>query len=225
MAVNMVAEATMPAGSNGYWVSPKVSRLMQRPDEKKRQTIVATAARMFASRPYHKVRLDDIAAEAHIGKGTVYIYFENKEDLYFSLIYDGFERLVERLQKQVGEGHDELPAPEALRRIIDELVGFAFAHPQLFELMRSAGEIKGLSNPAWRQKRVELQDLIVSIIRRGVKRGALDDPSPEMTAACLGGMVRSIMLFGPRGISEKQVSQQLYRLVERGIVRASKDEG
>src|SRR3978361_2298690 len=107
---------------------------MRRPDEKKRQVIVAAAAKMFASRPYHKVRLDDIAAEAHIGKGTVYIYFENKEDLYFSLIYDGFERLVDRLHAQVtGEagGKNGLSAPIALRRIIDELVAFAFGHPQL----------------------------------------------------------------------------------------------
>jgi AcrR family transcriptional regulator len=201
---------------------------MQRPDEKKRQMIVATAARMFAARPYHKVRLDDIAAEARIGKGTVYIYFDNKEDLYFSLIYDGLERLVERLRSQVLDSngsHEAIPASVALRRTIDELVGFAFAHPQLFELIRTAGDMKGLATPNFSRKRQELQDLVAAIIKRGVKSGELDDPNPDVTAACLGGMVRSIMLFGPRGLSEKDVARQLYRLLERGIVkRAAKEE-
>ena len=75
---------------------------MQRPDEKKRAQIVATAARLFATRPYHKVRLEDIASEAHIGKGTLYIYFDNKEDLYFALIYEGFAEIMDRLSAQLG---------------------------------------------------------------------------------------------------------------------------
>ena len=87
---------------------------MQRPDERKRQLITATAARMFATQPFHKVRLDDIAAEAGVGKGTLYIYFENKEDLYFSLVYQGFAELVDRLTAQLAE-EPAVRAPQALR--------------------------------------------------------------------------------------------------------------
>src|SRR6266480_3299827 len=99
---------------------------MQRPDEKKRALITATAARLFATQPFHKVRLDDIAAEAKIGKGTLYIYFDSKEDLYFSLIYDGLGRLVDTLREQLfGDGGSSddaattgLTAREGLRRIV-----------------------------------------------------------------------------------------------------------
>jgi AcrR family transcriptional regulator len=195
---------------------------MQRPDEKKRQLIVATAARMFATLPYHKVRLDDIAAAAHIGKGTLYIYFDNKEDLYFSLIYDGFERLVDGLNAQLDEtapAAEPLPALDALRRIIDELVAFAFAHPHFFELMRSAGEVKRLAEGEWSRKRQEFIDLVGRTIRRGVREGTLHDPNPDMTAVCLGGMVRSIMLFGPRGLAQRQVADQVYRILVDGISR------
>ena len=200
---------------------------MQRPDQKKRDSITATAARMFATRPYHEVRLDDIAAAAHIGKGTLYVYFDNKEDLYFSLIYDGFARLVDRLKERLGSGAEtgaangvepQLPAPEALERIVRELVGFAFAHPHFFELMRSVGKIKGSSEPDWNRKREEFQALVEGTIRRGNRRGELCDPHPELTALCIGGMVRSVMLFGPKGVGEDQVSSQIFRLLERGIV-------
>ncbi len=196
---------------------------MQRPDEKKRQLIVATAAKMFGTRPFHKVRLDDIAAAAHIGKGTLYVYFDNKEDLYFSLLYDGFERLLNDLRAELGEGTDghKLPAAEALRRAVDALVAFAFAHPHLYELMRNLGEVKRLSGTEWKTKRQEFIDLVAHTIRRGVDAGELADPNPEMTAACLGGMVRSIMLFGPKGLQEKDVADQVYRILASGIVRAA----
>src|SRR5829696_5739613 len=109
---------------------------MQRPDEKKRQLIAETAARMFATLPFHKVKLDDVAAEAGVGKGTLYIYFKSKEDLYFWLIQDAFGKLVEQLNTQLG--HGELSPTDTLRRIVVELVKFGFDNPQLFELIRSA---------------------------------------------------------------------------------------
>ena len=62
---------------------------MQRPNDKKRRKITDTAARLFATRPFHKVRLDDVAAAAHVGKGTLYVYFKSKDDLYRSLVFDG----------------------------------------------------------------------------------------------------------------------------------------
>src|SRR3954452_19532358 len=201
---------------------------MQRPDEKKRALITATAARLCAQRPFHKVRLEDIAAEAKIGKGTLYIYFDNKEDLYFSLIYDGFMRLVERLRGRAA-GPDAPPpsAVESLERITTELVRFAFGHPHFFELMRTSGPGVMKSHPQsdWNGLRQELQTLIEDTIRRGVAAGELTDPQPQLTAAFLPGMVRSVMLFGPRGASEAKVREQILRLLERGIVRRTEPAG
>jgi hypothetical protein len=112
-----------------------------------------------------------------------------------------------------------LSAPEALERIVRELVGFAFAHPHFFELMRSVGKIKGSSESDWNRKREEFQALVEGTIRRGNRRGELCDPHPELTALCIGGMVRSVMLFGPKGVGEDEVSSQIFRLLERGIVK------
>jgi AcrR family transcriptional regulator len=199
---------------------------MQRPDEKKRALITATAARLFAQRPFHKVRLEDIAAEAKIGKGTLYIYFDNKEDLYFSLIYDGFSRLVDRLRDRPTPAGGPAPsAVESLERITTELVRFAFGHPHFFELMRTigAGALRGHPESDWNRLRRELQTLIEDTIRRGVAAAELDDPQPQLTAAFLPGMVRSVMLFGPRDLSQAEVRDQILRLLEHGIVRRKAD--
>ena len=189
---------------------------MQRPDEQKRQLIIDTAARLFATHPFHKVRLDDIAAAAKLGKGTLYIYFDSKEDLYFALIYEGFAKLVDELRAELEDAPDQ-PAIESLVTIVEKLLGFAFQNPQLSELMRAAGVVTGHSQAAWREKRKELQHLIEQTVRRGVARGELSDPHPELTALCIQGMVRSLMLFGPEGMEEKTVSEHIVRLLTRGI--------
>lgn len=189
---------------------------MQRPDERKRQLITATAARMFATQPFHKVRLDDVAAEAGVGKGTLYIYFQNKEDLYFSLVTDGFAELVERLKAQLAD--PGLSAAQSLRRVVDELVAFAFANPTLFEIMRTVGAHKGLAEPAWNEKRIELHRLIREAIARGVEAGELADPHPELTALCIPGMVRSIMLFAPGGLDRSTAADHIMRILDHGIV-------
>ena len=189
---------------------------MQRPDEHKRRLIIDTAARLFATHPFHKVRLDDIAAAAKLGKGTIYIYFESKEDLYFALLYEGFARVLSELHAEL-ETETDRPAAESLRTIVAKLLGYAFQNPHLAELMRSAGMVVGHTEPAWRAKRKELQQLIEDTVRRGVARGEFADAHPELTALCIQGMVRSLLLFGPEGMDEKIVSDHVVRLLTRGI--------
>jgi AcrR family transcriptional regulator len=186
---------------------------MQRPDEKKRQLIAETAARLFATRPFHKVKLDDVAAEAGVGKGTLYVYFKSKEDLYLWLIFDAFAQLVSHLEARlVGGG---LGPRDSLRVIVAELVRFAFRHPQLYELMRTAGP--ATKDQRWADKRKEFTGLIEQTIRQGNADGAFDDLHPEITAQCVPGLVRSVMLFGPRGLDEATVAAQITRLMEQGV--------
>ena len=72
---------------------------MQVLDQQKREKILRAAGSLFAARPFHKVRLSDVAAEAAVGKGTVYTYFDSKEELYVAVVYLGFEQLVDRLKR------------------------------------------------------------------------------------------------------------------------------
>ena len=59
--------------------------------------ILDAAADLFASRAFHEVRLDDIAARAHISKGTVYLYWSSKEEVYLAVIRRGFAAVLDRL--------------------------------------------------------------------------------------------------------------------------------
>lgn len=188
---------------------------MQRPNEKKRKLIADIAARMFATRPFHEVRLDDVAAAAKVGKGTVYVYFDSKEDLYFSLLADGFSSLIEGLKAKLDS--DTASSRDSLRVVLRELVQFAVSNPHLFELMRATGgQLK--TNDKWAANRRELAALIQRVIRRGVRDGVFCDPNPDITALCVPGLVRSVYLYSNPTKSPEEIADHLIRILERGIV-------
>jgi AcrR family transcriptional regulator len=186
---------------------------LQRPNEAKRQEIMRVAARMFAARPFHQVKLDAIASRARIGKGTIYVYFTSKDDLYLTLIADGIDQLVAELRS--GRGRDVKAWP-ALERVTRALLGFADRFPHLYTLMR-AGMPPRESHLI--SKRTELVHELVRILRAGVRAGELDDPHPELTAEFLLSFVRSALLFAPARMSRPAITRHILRVLGRGILR------
>jgi len=184
-------------------------------DENKRKVIVQTAIRLFSQQPFHKVRLDDVAAAAGVGKGTVYIYFKNKEDLYYSMVYDGLADLVERLELQLGEPSTSFE--DRIRIIVSGLVDFSVRHPQLFEMMRTVGVPDATS--AWDQKRQQLARLVEDVIRQGVEAGQWVDTRPDFTGVYLPGMVRAVMLYGPKTVDAQTLTEHILAILLRGIAK------
>jgi len=172
---------------------------------------MASAVRLFATRPFHEVRLDDVAADARVGKGTVYIYFRNKESLYQALVREGLEQLLRRLRDEDLPGR----APDgALTRVVGQLVDFAFDHPQFYQLMRMGSEEQRAD---MLKLRAALSDLICRIIRRGNRQKIWSDPHPHLTAVLVPGMVRSAMLFGPASLNRRLLARHILRLLRRGL--------
>src|SRR6185295_11060753 len=72
----------MPASSQTSLASPKWRRRAEaRPTE-----IIAAAYAVFAEKGYAAARLDDIAAQAGVSKGALYLYFENKQDIFEAVV-------------------------------------------------------------------------------------------------------------------------------------------
>ncbi len=188
---------------------------MQRPDERKRQVIVECASKLFASLPFHKVTLDDIAAKAGVGKGTLYVYFPSKEELFSAIVREGFGQIVDQLKRRLADSG--VSPAEALRFVVAELFRFAFAHPEFFELMRTAPGLVYKNDPRWREKFAELTRLIADTIAAGVRAGDFHDTFPELTAVCIPGLVRSAMVFGPRDLDEKTAVNHVMGLLARGL--------
>ena len=185
---------------------------MQVPKEARRHEITRVAARLFATQPFHAVTLDRIAAEARIGKGTLYVYFDGKEDLYRSLIHDALSELCAALRADLSRLDGDHWA--ALELAIERLAEFARKNPHLFELLRAGVEP---NEPRLLEKRRELVGILERLLRAGVRAGELDDAHPELTAQYVLAFLRVALLYRPAALSPRAIGRHLVAVLGRGL--------
>ena len=186
---------------------------MQKPNDTKRTDILRTAARLFASKPFHEVKLDDVAAEASVGKGTLYVYFTSKEALYAAVIDEAFARVVTEIRASL-EVRD-MTVWESVRVFVTELVRFGRTFPDKFRLMREGVEFHG---PCGLEARNQLIQLMTDVLKQGVQRGELADEHPELSATYVLSSVRGALLYGSPDLPEQTVIQHILRVVGNGLL-------
>jgi AcrR family transcriptional regulator len=93
------------------------------PKETVRDAILDATNRLLARYGYRKMTVEDIAAEAGIGKGTIYLHFASKEEVVLSHV----DRVVERLKEQLRQiAESDVSAAERLRSMLLTRVLFRF---------------------------------------------------------------------------------------------------
>lgn len=75
------------------------------PDQK-RLRILEAARRVCAREGYEAATMDAVAAEAHVSKGTLYNYFENKEHLFLSTLLQSYDEVESRIAARIGPDED-----------------------------------------------------------------------------------------------------------------------
>jgi TetR/AcrR family fatty acid metabolism transcriptional regulator len=131
--------------------------------------IIRAATKIFAKKGFYQTKVSDIAKEAGVADGTIYIYFQNKDDILISLfeerMRDVFENMAHRLSK-----HED---PDK------QLEEFALAHLQLLEQDKDMAEViqvelrqSGTFMKEYKNENfAKYLNLISDIIRTGQERG------------------------------------------------------
>jgi AcrR family transcriptional regulator len=155
-----------------------------RPDE-----ILAAALASFAERGFAATRLDDVAARAGISKGTLYLYFKGKEDLFEAVVRATLVPNIERLET-LGATF-EGPSAELLERLLLTLAGVAGSEigaiPKL--VVAEAGNFPELARFYLDEVVRRGLRLIASILHRGVRRGEFRQLDIEHAAFCVFGPI------------------------------------
>jgi AcrR family transcriptional regulator len=95
---------------------PKQDRRWTRRKEARPAELLSAALDLFVERGFAATRLDDVAARAGVSKGTLYLYFPSKEELFKAVIRSGIVPLIERGERQLEEHTG--PKAELLRAIV-----------------------------------------------------------------------------------------------------------
>ncbi len=188
----------------------------------KRERILQAATRIFARKGYYAARVRDVAQEAGVADGTIYLYFRNKEDLLLTLFRERSRALVGALRAIAERVTD--PA-ERMRRVIDLHLGIAKDQRELAQVMtvtlrQSASLVHHYGRPLFLEYLQVLADIVEDGQRRGVFRAEL---SPRTVARALWGAMDGLALTwslseaGPEALAH--AAEQLATLLLAGLVR------
>jgi AcrR family transcriptional regulator len=100
----------------------------------KRRNIFNAALQVFGEEGYHKATVDKIAALSGIGKGSIYRYFNSKEELFEQLLIDEYTNISERISKIFSKDHDVL---NQIEEVIEFWMGFIDDNPIIYHLIQS----------------------------------------------------------------------------------------
>jgi TetR/AcrR family transcriptional regulator len=138
----------------------------------KRERFLREAARLFAERGFVQTDMAELASRAGVAKGSVYDYFDSKEDLYLHVCSDG----LERSRKAVYQGIDpSWDLYRQLRHIFGQGVEFADSHPEyvvMYINISSAG-MNGFAEQLSLQVEKFTADYLKGLINTGVKQGVV----------------------------------------------------
>jgi TetR/AcrR family fatty acid metabolism transcriptional regulator len=136
---------------------------MRTPD--KHEKIIQAAIKVFSEKGFFNARISDIAKEAKVADGTIYLYFNNKYDILITLFEEEIGKLINELKELLDQESD----PKKMLEI------FALHHMRLMGEKRALAEVLQMelrqSNKFMREYRntrfIEYVDIISNIIHKG----------------------------------------------------------
>jgi AcrR family transcriptional regulator len=154
------------------------------PAETVREAILDAVDRRLARYGYNKMTIDELAADAGIGKGTVYLHFESKEHVVLSHV----DRIVERLCVRLEEIAAREEAPEArVKAMLVERVIFRLQSVQHYT--ESLNDVAASIRPGLlRRRAVHFEQeaaLLARVIAEGRDSGVFEAPRVNETARAL----------------------------------------
>lgn len=148
------------------------------------ERILDAADRLLTRFGYRKMTMDDLAAEAGIGKGTIYLYFPSKQEVALRWIDRIIRRLVDRLREVAAqEGSAAARIAAMLRTRVLFLFDAAQGHQHFFDEMFAA------LRPVYMPRRLNYLDweteVFAAVVRQGQDEGEFHPADPTSLARAL----------------------------------------
>jgi len=202
---------------------PRLGRRMER-KALTRQELLLAGRRLFSEKGLYDSRVEDLARTAGIAKGTLYLYFRDKEDLIQAVVAAGFERLQQRVHERT-QGARVLS--DVVSRIVAAHLEFFVENPDLMRIFHQARGMLKFDRPRWRPLRVPLLEHLESLAEILGQAPSLARLSPgerlELAIQLFGTVsgVTSVRVAANPGTSVEVDAQDLGRTLVAAFRRRS----
>lgn len=213
-----------------------LTKWKEREKEQRRNDIINAAKKLFIGKDFDEVSMDEIAEEVGLGKSTLYLYFKNKEALYFAVVLRGVRVWVEMVKEEVKKGTTGL---EKLKLYENANKEFSNKYPDYLRMMYSPKSNKKQfnmdnmdSSEEYKELRGLLKELmliIVNSVQMGINDGEIwSEVDPVEVAVLMSlishgmanmGSLNKEMLEG-KGIDEQKFSMDVGNLFLRMLIKS-----
>lgn len=189
--------------------------------EFRRAEILEAARHVCASRGFADVSVDEIAHAAGVAKGTLYLYFRSKDDIYWAML----EQVSITMHGEVAAGlNADGPLDQRIRNFVDGKMRRFEAHRDIFRVYLT--EFSHLTaRPAryheqYERRYREQVGRLEAVLRDGIAKGELNLERPEAAAFAIFDLTRAAIVQRLRGWSKATLDEDIdftFRLIWKGI--------
>ena len=189
-----------------------------------RAQLLDAAEEVFGAKGFHDTTLKEIAELAEFSVGSVYSFFENKDDLFLNVFARRGAEFMPGMEAAAEAGVDPLAQ---LHGLVDYEVGFFRRHPHFgrLYLRASSASLPGVELPLSKttadnfERAMEVQ---AGVFRRGQAAGVLRDGDPHVLGRLLSGLVASFQSTDPAVVGDDPDAERLplvdlHDIVERAF--------
>lgn len=163
--------------------------------EERKHQILNAAEEVFSQKGLDDTRMDDIADQTGLSKGTLYLYFKSKDDLIIAIFDRMFQRELNQFDSLL---RTDLGAEELLDRFTEAMIRevklMLRLVPLAYEFMAMAFRSKFIQE-AFKRYLNRFAEVLVPMIQRGIDAGEFRPVDPLETALTLGAIVEGTILL------------------------------
>ncbi len=179
--------------------------------------MLRTAAELFRAKGFDRSTMEDVARELGLLKGSLYYYFDSKQEILDEILVAPRRHLLDQLERIASS---DAAADEKLRQAITEFVtAFDIEYPAMsvavYERFDQSVEHKG--NIQILRRRI--QEILEQIVRQGVDEGRFETESPKMATFAIAGMCNWLSTWYEKGgpFTSRRIAESFADLVLNGL--------
>lgn len=209
-------------GAEGGDAASRREQRRRRHQHFSREQFLDAAEEIFGRKGYHETTLKEVAELAEFSVGSVYSFFENKEDLFRQIFLRRGGQFMPEIRAVLDGSGDPL---EVLHRLVDFEVDWFRRHPHFGRLyLRHSSATflptEGSQDAVLTANHQESMTLQSGLFRRGQGAGVLRDGDPEALARLFSGIMTTFQSLDPAvmsddpSVGERMSLAELHDLVE-----------
>ena len=159
--------------------------------------ILEAGEKLFARKGFYPTTMEEVARAAGLAKGTIYLHFDDKRDLFFSIIEKKLDILLEKIENEMRK--KEL-ASQRIKLAIGIHLRFLEENRDFFKIMQALPEsLKEEMEKRLKERVIEKQlryiDILDQLIQKGIRNQEIKPLDARKLAVILVGMVHSLTIY------------------------------